>query len=196
MRKKDQSWRFCVDYWKLNAVMLQDAYPLPCVDESLGALAGSRYVSTLDLSSGYWQVPLDADAQDKSTFATRSGFCKWKLLPFGLTSTLAKFQRLMEQILHGVYWNTLLLYVDNVIVISPDFDSHLQRLEKVLRRLQDAGLKLKPTKCELLQDEVHYLGHVVSAKGVATDLAKVEAIKKCEPPKDVKALQAFRGTAG
>ena len=84
-----------------------------------------------------------------------------------------------------------------MIVISPDIDSHLQRLEEVFSRLQDAGRKLKPTMCELLQDEVHYLGHVVSAEGVATDPAKVEAIKKWEPPpKDVKGLQAFLGTAG
>ena len=84
----------------------------------------------------------------------------------------------MEQVLNGLQWKTLLLYLDNVIVILPDFDSHLQKLEKVFRRLQNAGLKLKPTKCELLQDKVHYHGHVVSAKGVFTDPAKKEAIKK------------------
>ena len=87
VKKKDQS--FCVDYRKLNAVTLQDAYPLPRIDESLDALVGSRYFSTLDLTSGYWQVPLDADAQEKSTFATRSGLWKWKVLPFGLTSAPA-----------------------------------------------------------------------------------------------------------
>ena len=196
VRKKDQSWRFCVDYRKLNAVTLQDAYPLPRIDESLDALAGSKYFSTLDLTSGYWQVPLDADAQEKSAFTTRSGLWKWKVLPFGLTSAPATFQRLMEQVLHGLHWKTLLLYLDDVIVISPDFASHLKRLEDVFERLQDAGLKLKPTKCELLQDEVHYLGHVVSAEGVATDPDKIAAIREWEAPKDLKALQAFLGTAG
>ena len=196
VRKKDQSWRFCVDYRKLNAVTLQDAYPLPRIDESLDALSGSKYFSTLDLTSGYWQVPLDQDAQDKSAFTTRSGLWKWKVLPFGLTSAPATFQRLMEQVLHGLHWKTLLLYLDDVIVISPDFESHIQRLQDVFERLQDAGLKLKPSKCELLQDEVHYLGHVVSADGVATDPDKVAAIHKWEAPKDVKTLQAFLGTAG
>ena len=158
VRKKDQSWRFCVDYRRLNAVTQQDAYPLPRIDESLEALAGSRFFSTLDLLSGYWQVPLDPDAQEKSAFATRSGLWKWKVLPFGLTSAPATFQRLMEQVLRGLHWKTALLYLDDVIVISPDFTSHLHRLEEVLQRLQSAGLKLKPQKCELLQTKVRYLG--------------------------------------
>ena len=84
----------------------------------------------------------------------------------------------MEQVIHELHWKTLLLYLDNVIVISPDFDSHLQRLEEVFGRLQDAGLKLKPKNCKLLQNEVHCLGHVVNAEAVARDPAKVEAIKK------------------
>ena len=159
-------------------------------------LSQAAATNTLDMTSSYWQVPLDVDAQEKSTFTTRSGFWKWKVLPFGLTSAPATFQRLMEQVLHGLHWKTVLLYLDDVIVISPDFDSHFQRLKEVFRRLQDAGLKLKPAKCKLLQDEVYYLGHVASEKGVATDPAKVEAIKKWEPPKNVKGLQAFFETAG
>ena len=107
------------------------AYPLPRIDQSLDALAGSKYFSTLDLTSGYWQVPLDADAQEKPAFTTRSGLWKWKVLPFGLTSAPTTFQRLMEQVLHGLHGKTLLLYLDDVIVISPDFASHLKRLEDV-----------------------------------------------------------------
>ena len=141
-------------------------------------------------------MPLDADAQEKSAFATRSGLWKWKVLPFGLTSAPATFQRLMEQVLRGLHWKTVLLYLDDVIVISPDFTSHLQRLEEVLQRLQSAGLKLKPQKCELLQTEVRYLGHIVSAEGIATDPEKIEAIEHWPPPTDVKQLQAFLGTAG
>ena len=94
---------FCDDYQQLNAVTLQDAYPLPRIDKSLDGFAGSRYFSTLDLTSGYWQVPLNADAQEKFTFATRSGLWKWKAPPFGLTSAPSTFQRLMEQILHRLH---------------------------------------------------------------------------------------------
>ena len=141
-------------------------------------------------------MPLDADAQENSAFVTRSGLWKWKVLPFGLTSAPATFQRLMEQVLRGLHWKTALLYLDDVIVISPDFASHLERLEEVLQRLQSAGLKLKPQKCELLQTKVRYLGHIVSAAGIATDPEKIEAIESWPPPENLKQLQAFLGTVG
>ena len=116
----------------MNTATVQDAYPLPRIDESLDALAGSKFFSTLDQVSGYWQVPLDEDAQEKAAFATRSGLWKWKVLPLGLTSAPATFQQLMVIVLHGLHRKTLLLYLDDVIVIAPTFDSHLERLEEVL----------------------------------------------------------------
>jgi hypothetical protein len=177
VKKKDGAWRFCVDYRRLNALMLQEACPLPRIDESLDALSGSKFFSTLDLASGYWQVPLDEEARDKSTFATRGGLWSWKVLPFGLTSAPATFQRLMEKVLAGLHWKTLLLYLGDIIVIGPDLQTHIARLEQVLQRLESARLKLKPSKCELLQKEVKLLGHVVGAGGVSTDPAKVEAVE-------------------
>ena len=118
------------------------------------------------------------------------------MLPFGLTSAPATFQRLMEKVLHGLHWKTLLLYLDDVIVIAPDFHSHLQRMEEVFQRLRQANLKLKPGKCELFQEEVRYLGHVVSAAGVTTDPDKIRDVQGWTPPTTVKELQAFLGLAG
>ena len=109
VRKKDGTWRFCIDYRRLNAITQYDAYPLPRIDESLDALSGSKYFSTLDLVSGYWRVPLSKDDQEKSAFATRDGLWKWKVLPFGLTSAPATFQRLMERVLQGLHWKTLII---------------------------------------------------------------------------------------
>ena len=111
VKKKDGKWQFCVDYRQLNAVTEPDVFPLPRIDESLEALSGNKFFSTLDLLSGYWQVPLSPDAQEKSTFITRSGLWKWRVLPFGLISTPATFQRLMENVLCGLHWKTLLLYL-------------------------------------------------------------------------------------
>ena len=141
-------------------------------------------------------MPLSEDAREKSAFTTRNGLWRWKVLPFGLTSAPATFQRLMEKVLHGLHWKTLLLYLDDIIVISHDFDSHVERLEEVLKRLRAANLKLKPSKCELFRDEVKYLGHIVSSHGVSTDPEKIDAIKAWSSPTSVKDLQSFLGLAG
>ena len=196
VRKKDQSWRLCVDYRRLNAATRKDAYPLPRIDDSLDALAGSMYFSTLDLVSGYWQVPLDQDAREKSAFVTRGGLWQWKVLPFGLTSAPATFERLMEKVLKGLQWQTLLLYLDDVIVFSKDFESHLERLAEVCQRFRSAQLKLRPEKCQLFQREVHYLGHVVSQHGVATDPAKIAAVRDWKTPRCTQEVKSFLGFVG
>lgn len=196
VQKKDGSWRFCVDYRKLNEVTHKDAYPLPRIDDSLDALGGSKLFSTLDLTSGYWQVELDKEAKERAAFVTRSGLWEWQVLPFGLTSAPSTFERLMETVLRGLHWKTLLIYLDDIIVFSQDLDSHLERLEEVFVRLQKAGLKLKPEKCKLFADKVKYLGHVVSSAGVETDDAKLLAVKEWPTPRHKKDVRAFLGTCG
>ena len=196
VQKKDKSWRFCVDYRKLNEVSQKDAYPLPRIDDSLDALGGSKLFSTLDLTSGYWQVELDEDAKEKSAFATRTGLWQWNVLPFGLTSAPSTFERLMETVLRGLHWRTLLIYLDDIIVFSKDLDSHLERLGEVFTRLQTAGLKLKPEKCELFASRVNYLGHVVSERGVETDQEKVQSVKEWPVPKHPTDVRSFLGTCG
>ena len=195
VRKKDQSWRLCVDYRRLNAATRKDAYPLPRIDDSLDALAGSMYFSTLDLVSGYSQVPLDQVAREKSAFVTRGGLWQW-VLPFSLTSAPATFERLMEKVLKGLQWQTLLLYMDDVIVFSKDFESHLERLAEVCKQFRLAQLKLRPEKCQLFQREVHYLRHVVSQHGVATDPAKIAAVQDWKTPRCTQEVKSFLGFVG
>ena len=196
VKKRDGSWRFCIDYRKLNELTIKDAYPLPRIDDSLDALSGSQYFSTLDLVSGYWQVALDSEAREKSAFVTRNGLWQWRVLPFGLTSAPSTFERLMERVLRGLHWKNLLIYLDDVVIFSRDIESHLDRLEEVLKRFRAAGLKLKPSKCELFQTHVKYLGHIVSGQGVSTDPEKVKAVSEWPRPTTVTHVRAFLGLTG
>ena len=162
VRKKDGSIRVCTDFRLLNKITIKDSYPLPRIDDSLDALGGSVWFSTLDLASGYWQVEMDPKDQEKTAFSTQGGLYEYKVMPFGLANGPATFERLMEQVLRGLHWQTCLVYLDDIIVFSKTFETHLARLEEVIDRIGAAGLKLSPKKCHLFQTEVTFLGHVVN----------------------------------
>ena len=147
--KKDGSTRFCVDYRKVNAITRKDAYPLPRVDDTLDTLAGAKWFSTLDLISGYWQVEMSPEDQEKTAFCTHDGLFEFKVMPFGLCNAPATFQRLMDMILAGLQWSSCLVYLDDVIIIGKTFPEHIHHLRDVFERLRGAGLKLKPKKCNL-----------------------------------------------
>ena len=195
VKKKDGSKRLCIDYRGLNAVTIKDAYPVPRIDDTLDALEGAKWFSTLDLASGYWQVALDEEARQKSSFVVRGGLYRWKVMPFGLSNAPATFERLMEKVLSGLQWETLLVYLDDVIVFGKTVNDEMKRLRQVFERLRKAGLKLKPSKCNLFQRSVTYLGHVVSAEGVTTDPAKVRAVSDWPTPKCVRDVRSFLGLA-
>lgn len=196
VRKKDGSLRFCVDYRKLNAVTRKDAYPLPRVEESLTSISNAKWFSTMDLAAGYWQVKMDPKDREKTAFTTPMGLYEFDRMPFGLTNAPATFQRLMESCLGELNAEALLIYLDDVIVYSKDFDSHLKHLEFVFSRLQQFGLKLQPQKCSLLRKQVQYLGHVISAEGVTPDPEKNKAVREWERPKTVTELRSFLGFIG
>ena len=191
--KKDGSLCLCVDFRLVNKLTLKDSYPLPHIDDSIDALWGSKWVSTLDLASGYWQVPMAKKDVEKTAFATPFGLYQFKVMPFGLANAPATFERMMERVLSGLLWETCLIYLDDVIVVSKTFEEHIVRLHQVLTRLRNAKLKLSPTKCKLFRQQVEYLGHVVSKDGVGTDPKKIEAIASWPTPRNQKEVRSFVG---
>ena len=196
VRKKDGSLRFCVDYRQLNQHTLKDAYPLPLIDESLEAMQGAKYFSSMDLQSGYWQVQLDPESRAKTAFSTSTGLYEWKVLPFGLCNAPATFMRLMELVLSGLQWQTCLVYLDDILVFGRTWEEHLARLEEVFEHLRGAQLKLKPSKCQLGRVEVDFLGFVVSAEGLRPNPEKVRAVQEMPVPRTQKEVRSFLGMAG
>ena len=196
VRKKDGTLRFCIDYRKLNSVTYKDSYPLPLIDNCLNALAGSSWFSTLDLRSGYHNIPIAEEDRDKTAFVTPGGCFRFTVMPFGLTCAPSVFQRLMDVVLCGLSYLTCLVYLDDIIVFGRSFEEQLTRLNEVFERLEKANLKLKPSKCSLCQRSVQFLGHVVSKEGITMQEEKIAAIRDWPPCQTVSEVRAFMGLSG
>ena len=197
VRKKDNSIRLCVDYRALNAKTIKDAYPLPRIVETLDILHGAKFFSSIDLAQGYHQVAMEEDDIHKTAFRVGSGgLYEYTRMPFGLCNSPATFQRLMEACLGDENFETLVLYLDDILVFSSTIEEHIERLDGVFTKLKEHGLKIKPSKCHFFRKEVKYLGHIVSEEGVSTDPAKTEAIRTWPKPKTEKELRSFLGIAG
>ena len=196
VKKKDGSYRFCVDYRKLNQVTKQDSQPLPRVDDLLDALNGYKIFSTLDLRSGYWQVGMNPQDMEKTAFIAPDGLFEFKRMPFGLSTAPATFSRAISIILSGLTFESCLCYFDDVLIYSKDIDQHCERLTSVLQRFRQHGLKVKASKCSFGADQVLYLGHTISNEGVHTDPAKIEAVQNLPAPTNVEKLRSFLGLAG
>ena len=177
---------------------IKDAYPIPRIDESLSKLGDAKFFTTLDLGSAFWQVPLRKQDREKTGFACELGLFQWKRMPFGLCNATATFQRLMAQALTSVtkkYGNLIMCYVDDVVIATPTLEDHIERLEEVFSCMKQAGLKCKPSKCEILRDSIKYLGRLVDKHGVRPDPEAVEAVLTWKAPKTDTQLMSFLGFA-
>jgi len=196
VKKKDGSYRFCIDFRKVNEVTEKDAYPLPHVTATLDKLRGARYLSTLDLKNGYWQVPLHPESRPITAFTVPGkGLFQFRVMPFGLHSAPATFQRLLDEILGPELEPNVLVYLDDIIIVSQTFEDHLRHLAEVFRRLREAKLRLNPEKCFFCREQLRYLGHIIDRKGIRTDPEKVSAVASWPAPTSVKKVRQFLGMA-
>jgi hypothetical protein len=159
--------RIVIDFRKLNDLTIGDSFPLPNIEEILDQLGNAKYFSTLDLASGYHQIPMAEHDKPKTAFSTPYGHYEYNRMPFGLKNAPATFQRLMNSVLIGMQGLRCLVYLDDIVIYGSSLEDHNKRLTEVLQRLREANLKLQPDKCEFLRKEVNYLGHVISEDGIS-----------------------------
>lgn len=196
VRKKDGTFRFCVDLRAVNRVTKGFAMPLPRIDDSLDTLAKARWFTTLDMATGYWQVELAPEDREKTAFSTGKGLHHFRVMAMGLKNASGTFQKLMEMILAGLDTKSCLVYLDDVILFNRTEDEHLATLQEVFERIRAAGLKLKAQKCRFARKEVTFLGHLVSEEGIRPDPRNVEKVLAWPHPSSDEEMRSFLGLCG
>ncbi|XP_026410826.1 uncharacterized protein LOC113306056 [Papaver somniferum] len=196
IKKKDGSWRFCVHYRKLNEATVKDKYHIPITEELLYEFFGSKVFTKIDLRAGYHQIRVYPPDTYKTAFKTHQGHYEFMVMPFGLTNAPTSFQALMNDVFKPHFRKFILVFFDDILVYSPDMDTHLKNLEITLSTLKQHTLFAKLSKCSFGQDKVEYLVHIISKEGVAADPKKIECMLQCPIPTTLKGLRGFLGLTG
>ncbi|EDO04015.1 hypothetical protein SS1G_06497 [Sclerotinia sclerotiorum 1980 UF-70] len=193
VKKSNGSLRFCIDYRKLNALTRKDRYPLPLIDETLARLQGAKIYTKLDIRQAFHRIRMDPASEEYTTFRTRYGAYKCKVLPFGLTNGPATYQRYMNDILFDYLDDFCTAYLDDILIYSEDPSEHDTHVRKVLQRLRDAGLQADLKKSEFDVTKTKYLGFIISTTGIEVDPDKVAIVKEWQYPSTLKGVQSFLG---
>jgi len=196
VKKKDGSSRLCVDYRQLNKLTIKNKYPLPRIDDLLDQLKGAWVFSKIDLRSKYHQILVWPEDVQKTTFRSRYGHYEYVVMPFGVTNAPTVFMDYMNRIFRLWLDKFVVVFIDDILIYSRTQEEHADHLRVVLKILRDHQLYGKLSKCEFWLEEVQFLGHVISAKGIAVDPAKIETVLKWERPKTVTEVRSFLGLAG
>lgn len=181
----------CIDYRKVNEKLIADRFPLPRIDDILDNLGRAKYFSVIDLYSGFYQVGLEEESRDKTTFSTEQGSYRWKVLPFVLNISPDSFSRMMSIAFSGLPPDRAFLYIDDIIVIGKNGKEHLNNLKSVFEILRQRNLKKNPEKCRFVQAEVTFLGHKCTSEGILPDDSKIKTVKKYPIPHDKDSTKRF-----
>ena len=193
--KKDGTVRMAQDYRELNKNTVKDSYPLPRISDCLDTVAGAKVFSSFDVTAAFNQVPVRECDIEKTAFCTKYGLFEAKYMPFGLSNSTATFERLMELVLRGLQWQTCLIFVYDILVFAETPEENLSRINEVLARVQEAGLKLCPWKSQLLQLEVLFLGHLISGEGVRPSPTTITKVLNWPTPTNIKQCRGFLALA-
>ncbi|KAD4586602.1 hypothetical protein E3N88_24203 [Mikania micrantha] len=196
VKKKDGTFRMCIDYRELNKVTIKNRYPLPRIDDLFDQLQGSSYYSKIDLRSGYHQLRIQEEDIPKTAFRTRYGHYEFLVMPFGLTNAPAVFMDLMNRVCKPYLDKFVIVFIDDILIYSKTQEEHKEHLQLTLELLRKEKLYAKLSKCDFWIREVQFLGHVVNEQGIHVDKSKIEAIKNWEAPKTPTEVRQFLGLAG
>ena len=184
-------YRFCIDLKKVNSVTTKDSYSLPRISETVEALSGAKYFTTMDVDRAFWQIGVAEPDKRKTAFIIGGKLYEFNVMQFGSMNASSTFQRLMDRVLRGLTWRQCLVYIDDVLIFSSSFEKHMKDIDEVLSRFILAGLKLKPSKCSFADNEVDYLGFKITNTGVQITTKKIDAILNITPPDTAKHLFQF-----
>ncbi|GJX80033.1 putative reverse transcriptase domain-containing protein [Tanacetum coccineum] len=196
VKKKDGSFRMCIDYRELNKLTVKNRYPLPRIDDLFDQLQGSSIYSKIDLRSGYHQLRVREQDIPKTAFRTRYGHYEFQVMPFGLTNAPAVFMDLMNRVCKPYLDKFVIVFIDDILIYSKDEKEHEEHLKAILGLLKEEKLYAKFSKCEFWIPKVQFLGHVIDSRGIHVDPAKIESIKDWASPKTPTEIRQFLGLAG